>query len=533
VITHLNSCGQARIACDVCIIGAGAAGLTVATELAVSPLSVVVLESGGHRIEPRMQALLRSDVTGLAHGGIHGYRYRVLGGATTKWAGQALPLYDVDFSKRGWVPDSGWPIGMFELQPYYWRAARVLGVPPFGPEQAKDWPPPLVERPRLDPQLVVTRFSEFAAQPNFVRTLVPQLVRTPNVRIILGATVVALVTDQSGSEVVCAHSVSLEGRRLDVTSKVFVVCAGGIDTARLLLVSDQRQDGGVGNSRDLVGRYFQDHPGVTVARIDPPPRAARPLVDTFRPRKHDGIKYQPLFQLSEALQRDEQLLNSGGAVLFHMTQNQSIDAGKVLLRAVREPDLRAQTPEALRTVARHPVPLLAAGWRYFVRGEPALDPTAPPLLTVSSEQAPNPDSRITLVDDRDEAGVRRVALDWRLSGREIATWRRLATVIANELARLELGRVRLEDFQLPDDPAELSGIAVDVGHHMGTARMSDTPERGVVDPSCRVFGVDNLYLASAAVFPTSGFSNPTFTVLALAIRLADELKRHLVAHSCV
>jgi choline dehydrogenase-like flavoprotein len=117
-------------------------------------------------------------------------------------------------------------------------------------------------------------------------------------------------------------------------------------------------------------------------------------------------------------------------------------------------------------------------------------------------------------------------LQWRLTNQEVRTWRRFAEVAAGELERGGFGRVALDDFRLPDDPDDLSGIVIDAGHHIGTTRMAHDPTRGVVDKDCRVFGVSNLYIASSAVFPTGGFSNPTLTIVALAIRLADRLRGH-------
>jgi choline dehydrogenase-like flavoprotein len=215
-------------------------------------------------------------------------------------------------------------------------------------------------------------------------------------------------------------------------------------------------------------------------------------------------------------------------VLFDTPErNYPIAAGKVLYRAARNRHFGKEERDAVRTVVRRPSPLLAASGRHFILRQPALDTSGAPYLVVAGEQTPNPDSRVLLSPNRDILGVRRVVLDWRLTHAEVASWRRLAEIAASELERLEFGLVDFDDFELPDDPVELSGHVVDANHHMGTARMASARSDGVVDSDTRVFGTANLYLASSAVFPTSGFSNPTLTIIALAIKLADHLKKLL------
>lgn len=523
MIRAISDIKDRRLNADVCIVGSGAAGITLARELVGSGLRTVVLEGGRRQFDARSQKLYDSELCGLSHAGIHSYRFRVFGGATTRWAGQALPLFEIDFQQRDWVAHSGWPIARDELLPYYTRAASIMGIDAF-PENARDgWPQALPAPAPFDPKLIAPFFSQFSAQPNFATTHGAALEYTSDVDIVLGANVTELITGPGGTEVQAARVSSLDGESLDVHAGLFVLCAGGIETARILLASDRYSEGGLGNGQDLVGRYFQDHPGITVGRIVP--REPRQFSEAFRARKARGIKLQPFFGLSEELQRDERLLNSFGAVLFHMTQSASIDAGKVIFRALRHAEFRSEARTAAKTVVREPLPLLGAATRHFLLGRPALNPNAAPQLTVACEQVPNSKSRVFLSDACDATGMRRSVLDWHLTEAEIRTWRRSAEVIATEFERLGIGSVDLDGLEIPDDPEQLSGRVVDTGHHMGTTRMSNSAEAGVVDPNCRVFGVDNLYVASSAVFPTSGTANPTFTIIALAIRIADTIKR--------
>lgn len=142
-------------------------------------------------------------------------------------------------------------------------------------------------------------------------------------------------------------------------------------------------------------------------------------------------------------------------------------------------------------------------------------------MTTRIEPAPNPDSRVVLVGDRDELGLQRVALDWRLSEADKRNVRQTLELFGAEIGRAGIGRPKI--LYEEDD----SGWPEDLGggeHLMGTTRMSDDPKQGVVDRHCRVHGMANLFVAGSSVFPTAGGATPTLMIVALAIRLADHLK---------
>lgn len=503
---------------QVCVIGAGAAGITVATELARHGISVIVLEGGGRRFEERSQEPYRSEVVGLAHAGIHTLRFRALGGSTTRWAGQALPLQDIDFAVRSWVPESGWPLTPPELAPYLKRAEAILAIETFGDSGESRWPSVLPPRPAFDERLLSMVYSQFSPHPNFAEVSRDALETLSNIRVFLHANVTGIIVNPQGDSVDCVTAKDIGGHELNVVADHFVVCCGGIETARLLLSSTSHSEGGIGNGHDLVGRYFQDHPGFSVGEITGD--AAR---EQLRPRKDGGIKYLPLIRAAEQWQAATESLNCGASVVFEGAQLPGVEAGKSLVTALRERRFGRGRLEELRKIARHPLQLATAANRYYLRGAPSQDTSGPMSLAIGIEQAPNPDSRVTLGESVDALGQRVARLDWRLGQLEIATARRFVEMAVGEMERLGLASVDMGAFSLSDDPGELSGVVVDIGHHMGTTRMATDPARGVVDANCTVHGVENLHIASCSVFPTSGVSNPTFTMLALSIRLADHL----------
>lgn len=509
---------------DVCVIGAGAAGIAIAAELDGCGLRVTVLESGRRAFDERTQALYRGAVVGLAHGGMHGYRYRVFGGSTTRWAGQALPLSEVDFADRDWVPGSGWPLDGRTLAPYYRRAAELMAIPPFAAAEARAWPAALAPPPEFDPELVSAQFSQFSPSPDFAAVFGARLETSANVEVVLGANVTELVPDPAASGLDSVTARSLAGRRLELRATWFVLCSGGLEVPRLLLSSDRYCDGGVGNGHDLVGRYFQDHPGIEIGTVVP--RDAARWRRTFRPRRAARVKYAPLFSAAPELQRRERLVNAAGMVKFGGRAASDV-AAKTLLRALGRSQFsaqaRAEAPAAARALLRNPGPVVRAAGRRYVLRQPGYETSGTPTLVTGGEQAPNPESRVRLGAERDELGLRRLQLDWRVTELDLRSWRRFAEVVAAEFERLGWGGVELDPGLLPDDPAAVTGL-VDSGHHMGTTRMAADPARGVVDAECRVHGFQNLFIASSAVFPTGGFSNPTFTIIALALRLADRIK---------
>jgi choline dehydrogenase-like flavoprotein len=514
-----------RLRADVCIVGSGAAGLTVGVELIDSPLRVALLDAGGSSITAAAQDFYQYASVGLAHNRDGNTRFRVFGGSTTRWAGQAYPLLDIDFERRNWVPESGWPLDRTDLDPFYRAACSMLNIPSFDHEAAR-MDRSLNFEPGFDPQLLRPLMTRFSPDPDMSRTLGARILLAPNVQVILGANVVELVIDRTATSMRAVRVVTNGRRRLLIEASIFVLCIGGIETARILLASNRILDGGVGNGSGLVGRYFQDHPGLVVG----PLRGGDPahIRRSFRPKLHKGVRFQPLVRASDELQRSSRLLNIGASVTFKDEQrDNAVRAAKALFLAPRRMDARAEARRTWRAAVYHPVPGLQAAGRHFVLGRPALDAAGVPHLVIGGEQAPNPDSRLALSVETDALGVPRLSLDWRLTALEIHTYRSFVDIAATEFERAGLGQVDLCGFRIPDDPAELSGRVIDAAHHMGTTRMGRDSTTGVVDSDCRVFGVDNLYIGSSAVFPTSGFSNPTLTIMALCIRLAQTVRARL------
>jgi choline dehydrogenase-like flavoprotein len=513
----------ATVAADICIVGGGAAGITLAREFVGTRFSVLMLEGGGLKAEVETQKLYDSEVVGLPHTGVHEGRARVFGGTTTLWGGQALRLDAFDLQKRNWVSYSGWPISREELEPYYDRADRVLQLGPrmsyrdlcvaFG-----------LRAPGFDPNKLYMECSQWSPKPNFGTAYRQELKSAVNISVLLHANVTAIVTNDSAVAVEKIEFRTLTGKQGTAKARVYVICCGGIETARLLLASDRVESRGLGNKHDLVGRFFQEHIHIRFGDLLTTDRKC--LQNSFESFYRKRLKYFPVIVLSQRVQAEQHLLSVHGSAMFDDAQDSGIVALKQLFRILSR-GTRGGPGELrrfLRDALTSPGDLCRLGYRFYIKERSGTPRYGPIYIGAQAETAPNPDSRITLSKAQDRLGMRKLKLHWRIGELERRTLCEYIRTVASEFERLGLGSFDLKQVAFLDDSVSWIRMAHDSAHHMGTTRMHESPQQGVVDPDCRVHGVDNLYIGSSAVFPTSARSNPTLTILALCLRMADRLK---------
>jgi choline dehydrogenase-like flavoprotein len=512
------------ISADVCIIGAGAAGIAIAREFLGTQYTAVTLESGGLNPEAETQKLYDSEVVGLPHLGVHNGRARVFGGTTTLWGGQALRFDAFDLRERSWVPYSGWPISRAELDPYYERADRVLQLGAYIP-YADLCASFGIEPPAFDSSKLYMVCSQWSPKPNFNRTYRDDLKNAHNVSVLLHANVTAIVTNKAATTVENVEFRTVGGKQGKAVARAYVICCGGIETARLLLASDRIEPYGVGNRTDLVGRYFQEHLHIRYGNLLGTSR--KHLQDLFESFYQNGLKYFPLVTLSERQQIEKQVLKIHGAASFDNSTCSGIAAVKSLYKTIVAKTYHDS--KELRRLVRNAFmdssELFNLAYRFYVQKRAGTSKIGPISFGAQCETAPNPNSRVMLAESRDQLGMRRVRLDWRLGDLERHTASVYIKTIAGEFARLGLGVFDSKELADPDDLSKWVEMTHDSAHHMGTTRMNENPQLGVVDVNCRVHGIANLYIGSSAVFPTSSCSNPTLTILALCLRTADRLKQ--------
>jgi choline dehydrogenase-like flavoprotein len=515
---------SAPLTFDLCVVGSGAAGLAIASEMSdgssSGSLNVLLLESGGMDFEPPTQALYDVDISGLPHPGSTQGRFRVCGGSTTKWGGQALPLMPCDFERRAWIPYSGWPISFDELGPYYQRASRFLLID--GMNFDTDLFRYLrTQPPSFDAGQLWYHFSKWSPVPNVREHYLPAIRRSRNCTLLLHANVTNIVLDQGCERVRQVEVQSLEGRTAVVHAKAFVLCAGGIETARLLLANRKQRPNGLGNEHDLVGRFFQDHPSAMVGWLNPPdPARAQRFLNVFHRR---GLKYSVRCTATPQWQQRNQTLNISMGTNF-VERDTTFQDLKGIYSALRERRFDGVAGK-LGRAALHPAAAISPAYQYFVHRR-SFAPGARMQISLTSEQQPSPDSRITLSEKLDALGLPRANVCWRPTGLTLHTMRKFVETLREQFRLAAIGEIE-PDAWVFDDSQNWTGHITDQFHHIGTARMNPSPQAGVVDSNCKVHGLANLYIGSSAVFPTSGHSNPTLTIIALCIRMSDRLKREL------
>ncbi len=526
-----SSSGELEIESDLCIVGAGISGITLARELKGLGIDIVLLESGGGGFDQRTQGLYQGPSVGMPYYPLEHSRLRFFGGSTTVWGGRCTPLDRIDLERRDWVQDSGWPLSLEELQPFYEKANRALELGEMRYDEGL-WHDLGINPPSFDPDTFTTRFWRFdTKRGRFSLGSCDDLIRAPNVKVLLHANVTRIQANEYGSAVRHVRARSLEGRQATIRSRMFVIATGGIENARLLLASNDVEPNGMGNSHDLVGRYFMEHPHARAGIIQGP--GIYRLWSLFQKRHpRRGVPVAPIIVPAHGLQRKRQILNTGltlkmqrvpikmsmeKAVYFRLKHNilHPTRFGLGVWGTYR--DFKAWVSRYVRPVNN---------WLRTVRGRAGLS------VIIRAEQSPNPQSRVLLSDELDELGMPRTKLDWHLSALDKHTVRVIAEVLGKEVERLGYGNLTPSPW-LSEDSLEwpidrtVSNHFIGGFHHMGTTRMSASPRHGVVDAHCKVHGYENLYVAGSSVFPTGGWANPNLTILALVYRMAEHVGSRL------
>jgi choline dehydrogenase-like flavoprotein len=492
---------------DLCIIGAGAAGISMALDWDGRREKVILLEGGGFEYEDTVQQSYNGTTTGQNYYPLKAARLHYFGGTTGHWAGMCSPFDPIDFKKRDWVPHSGWPIDKADLDPYYIKAHLPLQLGPY-PYSYEFWKDELANSQQLpfDPKVVWNKMWQYS-NARFGSLYRETLVNSSNIHLYTYAKVVELIANEPVNEINEVRLQMLDGKQHRVRAKRFVMACGARQNARLLLASDRQAKAGLGNEYDLVGRYFQEHLEIASAEF----WLFKPLPMGLYTYTYNKTRSNAELALTEDIQRENKILN--GTVSFMPLRIGKYRIPKIQTYQDEDPrkawdnmsEHYGETLEKAREVENGPIK-----WSFE--------------LNTRIEQTPNPESRISLESETDAFGLRRVKLHWALSALDKRSIRRLYELLGQQAGISGLGRIRLYEW-LQDEKDMGFPDSTNAGwHHMGTTRMSNNPKTGVVDANCKVHGIANLYVAGSACYPTSGAPNPTLTLVALALRLSDHLK---------
>ncbi|MEJ1339121.1 MAG: GMC family oxidoreductase [Candidatus Sedimenticola sp. (ex Thyasira tokunagai)] len=467
---------------DVCVCGGGAAGIVLALELANRGRKVALIEGGGMGYDEKSQAIYAGESIGSEYYNHLQYcRLRYLGGTTNHWAGRCMTMQPIDFEKRDYLDLSGWPIPKSDLDEYLNQTLKILDID----EKLAD----IKNITPLPDSSFITAWSGRSAPTRFGQKYLKELSDHPKIDLFLNVNVTDIQLDENHRHVNGIVAKGYGGRSLSFSGNNYVLSSGAIENARFLLNSDSQLPNGIGNHSDYVGRCFMEHFNVDLGRV---------VADLDNKIWQNGSL--ELFP-SETLAREKEI---GTGVLSISVGGEHPLHGrlKVFKEFVRDSVCRSATLTDLSQKMTH----------FNCPGDG--------VISTLIEQEPNKKSRITLSNTKDSLGLRQVQLNWQISDFDRRTIRTLGFEVAKELARLDLARVKLPEYLIEDDGNYLFGAHC---HQMGTTRMAQNAKDGVVDSNCKVFGIDNLYVAGSSVFPTGGGVNPTLTIVQLSLRLAGHI----------
>jgi choline dehydrogenase-like flavoprotein len=523
---------------DVCVIGAGPAGMLIARDLARRGMRVSLLERGDDGSGNRRTRTARNGGLDYDVGHSRGFG---LGGTANKWYlptpwgdrfARFRELDEDDFVPRDWVRHSGWPFGKSELRPFYDLAWSSLGWPGLrgGPDALCSHR--TGRNPFLDRDGIIQQCLFVLAPALFTEQLRADLAGSVRATVLTNSTVVDIRCDASATQVSSVRVATQRPKRFSIEARIFILAAGGIENPRMLLASRSRHREGLGNGHGLVGRFFMEHPLFYSGVLRPKDLSAFDDPTSYNYHLHDDIGVRMNQVLHEDVVRRERLLRS--CFIFDRmslsVRDRRMYASESAARSLRAAaNVRAalvgsprasNIAEEIRRAAlgSHHV----ARFGFELTGEKVLrrlnqHHRIPPVFRIfaTAEQVPNPNSRVRLIHAKDEFGVPMARLDWRLTDQDVDSYERSQDQLAERL--VAAGRGSIDSLvKRTSLPPGLTGTH----HHMGTTRMSDDPRGGVVDRNSLVHGVNNLYVTGASVFPTGGYANPTLTVMALALRVA-------------
>ncbi|MBS1553359.1 MAG: GMC family oxidoreductase [Bacteroidetes bacterium] len=500
---------------DICIIGAGPAGLSMAMDWMDTPYKVVLLEAGGFEYDDKVQDMLAGVGKGQRYFPLRSTRMAQFGGTTNHWAGMCSTFDEIDFEKRDWVPDSEWPIARQDLDIYYERAHTPLKLGPYQYELGywQKQAPNLNPFP-LDDNVIwnkVWHLSGVASwRGGFKKAYRHVIVNAPNIHLYTYARVIDFRANEPVNHIDEVVIKNDTGRQHRVHAKHFILATGAIQNARMLLAANNQAKKGLGNDNDLVGRYFMEHLEVDTAEM----WLLKPFPTGLFTWNTELNIWNEL-AIRKEVQVKEKILNG----TCGLTPTPVARFTPARIDAWQNEDPRKSGENMFKT------------WDEAAEKGKTINKgaiTRAFTFQTRMEQSPNRDSRVTLSTKKDADGIPLADLHWALTPLDKRSLRRINQIIAQEVGKAGFARIKLFDF-LVDENDETFPKATNAGwHHMGTTRMGTTAKQGVVDVHCQVHGVRNLHVAGSGCYVTAGAANPTLTLVAFTLRLSERLKQRVM-----
>lgn len=532
MIVDLNEVTADRLfQADVCVVGAGAAGVALCRRLVELGRTVCLLEGGGFDYDAESQALYEGANLGMRYYDLVDSRLRFFGGTTNIWGGRCAVLDAMDFKRRDWVAHSGWPINEEDLAPYLEQVHGDLGLAGVAYDSSV-WQELGESGPEIAGGDFTTQFWRFDdLKERFAAPRTRDLLDAPGVTVVIHGNLTHIQAAANAAAVEELHIGTLGGIRARVRAEHYVLACGGIENPRLLLAANDVEAAGIGNGQDQVGRYFMEHPHGRAGEILGSGGFSLWAAMRKRFRAH-GPDLAPVLVPTPEAQQREGLLNTAFTVKLQRRPERGVPWSRQLYQSLKHSMAPTRHGRGLWHLYRWGRARAQQAFRMpleRVRSQLGLRRA---YVLIRGEQAPNPASRVRLSSQRDALDVPLADLDWQLSAQDKHTVSAMMGMLDSELRRLGLGSAEPSQWlaepgaDWPVDPT-VGNHPIGGYHHMGTTRMSEDPRRGVVDANCRVHGYGNLFVAGSSVFATGGWANPTLTILALSKRLGDHLNSRL------
>ena len=537
--------------CDVCVIGAGVAGITFVQEFIGSHHKILLLESGGMKLEKFAQELYKGVTLSPHFAALDQYRERRFGGTGTVWGGRCAPLDEIDMMPRSYIK-ARWPVTKEEMEPYFERAFQVCDLGRYS-VWVKDLLPHTQPEmlPGFQSSIVSTDWCWLYSPPtNFGKKYFRDLRRASNIKVLLHANVTHIKLDKNGQRVIGVElsSTSAPGKKFTVKAKYYVLAMGALETVRLLLSSNDVLKNGIGNHSNKLGHYLISQMTGKIGPIIFGPKRGK-IVWKYE-KTVDGVFCRRSFRFRENYLLNNNLPNfraildvpppgdpsHGSAVLSAMYLGKRLLARRIPPEYSRE--LSGLEPP--KHIKRHVANIVKDWPTLFTVAFPFLlnrlvaKRKIPSLMVKNKgnsywlhydyEQFPYFESKVYLGTKKDKFGMRQLVVDYKFQEIDIFNGVNLLEKLLKELEKSNVGQSLIDQKSLPEHIARYQGVG---NHIYGISRMAEKPEDGVVDPNGKVFGVNNLFVASSAIFPTSGVANPVLPICAFSIRLADYLRSKL------
>jgi choline dehydrogenase-like flavoprotein len=469
---------------DMCLCGAGPAGITLARALAKKGKKVAIFEGGNLEYSEQSQDLYKGESIGIQYwDSVHTARLRYFGGTSNHWAGRCAIFDKVDFEHRNYHGLPGWPITREDILQHLDAACSIVDISKealngLPQEKWKGNNFRLSECTQSTP----TRFGE---------KYYSELKNSERIDVYINANLTNINLNKNLDAVVSFEISNYNNNKFLFSANKYVIALGTIENARLLLNCNKQIAEGIGNQNGMVGRCFMEHFNVEIGRF---------VSDDSPMWQRGNIQLNP----TEKMMNQWQI---GNAVLHFEQGSNPVSYGRLkkLKQTIREEVCKSDFITGLS------------------RNLLDFDCPGDGLISSMIEQTPNLKSRIFLGSEIDMFGMRRVKLDWQANENDYKTIRTLGLEVAKEMARLGSARVKLKDYIL-DNEKNITNFGQHA-HQMGTTRMSDDPKYGVVNRNLQIHGFKNIYVAGSSVFPTGGGTNPTLTVVMLAERLGHHLSK--------